>query len=491
MEAIENKVENQVQFWSLLGPFFVLLSIAILLFKVSPHWYFSVSALIGIPLCVKWKMKGLAASLGCLFLLSGIHYQTLELDDRYWHVGLSMAMAFSFIVLTLSLEEGLSIIQKMKLESQSRLDNFLLLGEKWKAAEFAWGVEKEQTKTEIVSLSHELSVIVEDKQTFYKLAQLTNDELILIRKQHESLVQDLSYKKQQISQYHERLEEADITIQEFVNSDSEKRVQFLTKEIANLELERETFKAKIALLTQERQECQLDKDQLLSEKRIYQDSENSLQDRFDQEKKKREELETINQEVRDRLEKKADALEKINQEIRDRFEVLEKKADALEKKAIERERIYQTEVQRLQAELSSQIQREQVIEQQLLEMKKREEREKEKIKEEKVEEEKVEEEKVPYMHGRRIESMFIQLKQQFEEKCEVLNQTRQELFKVNEELLKYQKNYEEEHVYDLYPTEVQLQKHLNYFSHQFDQMKALYQQEIDELNNLIGVLLKR
>ena len=80
MDVAGKKVEYQVQFWSLLGPFFVLLSVAVLIFKVSPHWYFPVSALIGIPLCLKWKMKGLAGALGCLFLLAGVNYLNLVID---------------------------------------------------------------------------------------------------------------------------------------------------------------------------------------------------------------------------------------------------------------------------------------------------------------------------------------------------------------------------------------------------------------------------
>ncbi len=273
MDAVEKKIESQVQFWALLGPFFVLLSIAVLLFKVSAHWYFPISALIGIPLCVKWKMKGMAAALGCLFLLAGTNYQGLELDDRYWHVGLSLAMAFSFIVLTLSLEEVQGLVSKLQLESQSRLDNFLLLDEKWKTAEQEWGLEKEGSKTEIVALTQELSKIQEDKQTFYKLAQLAKDELVQVRGLHDQLLQDLLYKKQQIAQLHERLEETELTIQGFVNSDSEKHIQILTERLTSLEREKEMFRAKIALAEEEKQACQIEKERLWCDLQACQEHE--------------------------------------------------------------------------------------------------------------------------------------------------------------------------------------------------------------------------
>ncbi|MFI0435785.1 MAG: hypothetical protein ACH350_08710 [Parachlamydiaceae bacterium] len=276
MDVVERKVENQVQFWSLLGPFFVLLSIAVLLFKVSAHWYFPVSALIGLPLCVKWKMKGMAAALGCLFLFAGISFQTLELDDRYWHVGLSLAMAFSFIVLTLSLEEVQGLVGKLQLESHSRLDNFLILDEKSKAAELAWSFEKEKIKGEIGELTLELTRTQEDKQNFYKLAQLAKDELIQVRSQHDQLLQDLLYKKQQIAQLYERVDETEMTVQEFVNSDSEKQIQTLKELNHSLEREKETFKAQVNVLQVERQNCQKEQEDILSQLQAYQSKEHAL-----------------------------------------------------------------------------------------------------------------------------------------------------------------------------------------------------------------------
>lgn len=291
MDIVGRKVESQVQFWALLGPSLVLLSIAVLLFKVSVHWYFPVSALVGIPLCVKWKMKGMVAALCCLFLLSGIGYQSLELDDRYWHVGLAITMAFSFIVLTLSLEEAQGLVNKLQLESQSRLDNFALLDEKWKVAEQEWAFEKEKSRTEVATLTQEVGRLQEDKQTFYKLAQLAKDELVQVRGQHDQLLQDLLYKKQQIAQLHERLEETEITIQGFVNSDAEKQNQALTELLASSEKEKELLKAKVALSETGGEAWQQEKEQLYQELQSCEEREKlSLldQQRFQREKQEQQ-----------------------------------------------------------------------------------------------------------------------------------------------------------------------------------------------------------
>lgn len=246
--AIGKRIETQVQFWSLLGPFLLLLSITVLLFKVSAHWYFPVSALIGIPLCLKWKMKGMAVALCTLLLFSGIGYQNLELDDRYWHVGLSIAMAFSFIVMTLSLEEVQGLVAKLERESQSRLDNFVLLEDKLQVAEQEWAVAREKLKTEQGVFALEASKAQEEKQVFHKLAQLAKEEFLLVRGQHEQLLQDLHYKKQQIAQLYERLEETELSLQDFVTTNGEKQLSVLKGQIASLERDKEVLQEKINLL---------------------------------------------------------------------------------------------------------------------------------------------------------------------------------------------------------------------------------------------------
>ncbi|WP_042280788.1 hypothetical protein [Candidatus Protochlamydia sp. R18] len=256
MNVLEKRVENQVQFWSLLGPFLILLSIAVLLFKVSSHWYFPLSALIGIPLCVKWKIKGMAAALGCLLSFSVVGYLSIDLDEQFWHVGMALAMAFSFIVLTLSLEEVEGLVDKLQLESQSRLDNFLRLEEKLKTMEHTWFVEKESIQGQIISLTNDLTQIQDEKQTFYKLALLSKDELSHFKSEHDKLLQELFYKKQSIAQLNEKLHDSEMHLQEYINTDSASTISKLKQNISNLEEEKE-------LIDSQFQELKKDHERLL------------------------------------------------------------------------------------------------------------------------------------------------------------------------------------------------------------------------------------
>lgn len=362
MDVLEKKIENQVQFWSLLGPFLILLSVTVLLFKVSSHWYFPVAALIGLPLCVKWKMKGMAAALSCLLFFSVLAYQNLELDERYWHVGMVLAMAFSFIVLTLSLEEVQNLVDKLQIESQSRLDNFLRLDEKWKSAEQEWGNERTDFKTEIQSLTQEASRIQEDKQTFYKLAQLAKDELMQVRSHHDLLLKELFYKKQQIAQLNERLEETEITIQGFVNSDAEKQLQQVTDQLAYLEREKERLDADLTRIQKDYQVCQQAKDQACEElqKQQEQEKQRVIAQQNDQQEQQAQQtaLQAI-QEQQTVLEQEKQVL----LEAQTKWQQQREQMQALEMQHRQAVQHYQQQLQELASKLSVEEQRRETLQQ--------------------------------------------------------------------------------------------------------------------------------
>lgn len=564
MDVLEKKIENQVQFWSLLGPFLILLSVTVLLFKVSSHWYFPVTALIGLPLCVKWKMKGMAIALSCLLFFSVLAYQNLELDERYWHVGMVLAMAFSFIVLTLSLEEVQNLVDKLQLESQSRLDNFLRLDEKWKSAEQEWSHERADFKTEIQSLTQEASRIQEDKQTFYKLAQLAKDELTQVRSQHDLLLKELFYKKQQIAQLHERLEETEITIQGFVNTDAEKQLQQLTDQLTLLEREKDRLDAQLLRMQTDYQACQEAREQTDQQLQSYQEKEKQrlIEQQQDQQERQAQQVAlqasqdkqaSLEQEKQALLEAQTkwqqqyehmqasevqhrQAVQHYQQQLQDlasklkteeqRREALQQRKKELEELLTQREQQSQEKENHLQAILKSEIEKikaeEQQTKQQLLhvqnalqiEQEKYQEAEKE-IQQQAQDKQKLEQllqqaqqelekaqpsveiekeekrELLPYAEGntRRIESMYIQLKEQFQEKSAVLDATRRELFHAHEQLLKYQKEQEEKTIFGQTELEEYLQSDLLQLEQQYEQMQRNYQQEVEELNQIVEHLL--
>lgn len=461
MNSLEKKIENQVQFWSLLGPFLILLSIAVLIFKISSHWYFPLSALIGIPLCVKGKLKGMAAALSCLFLFSAIAYQSLNLDERYWHVGMGLAMAFSFIILTLSIEEAQSLFNKFQIESQSRLDNFLLLDQKYNEAEKKWFLFKEKNYSEVQLLTEELKKTLSEKQTFYKIAQLAKDELLDIRKQHDLLLQELYYKKQQISQLNERLEDSEIMVQNFVNSQPEKEVERITSHLTQVQQEKETLKAQFSLAIEEGQNYRFKYDQLLQDSDQLRGQENLLKAKLLASQLEIQELQTLlknfNDEQLNCLTKELDSQKIIIASQSDQLQLLSKSKVECEVALEEKEVVLQQKREEL-----SRIEK-------CLELS--ENREK----------------KLPYAQGntRRLEGMYIQLKEQFEEKNNVLAETRRDLFHAEERLQALYKEIEEEKTFGLSANEESLQTALLNLDKQYVELENEYKQEVENLNELI------
>ncbi len=288
MNALENvqdgnrKVQFQIQFWSLVGPFLILLSTFILFFKISNHWYYSLSALIGIPCCVIWRMKGLACALASLFVLSTYGFQGTVTDESYWHVGFSIALAFSFVILTLCLEEVHELLNTFLTESQSRLNNIHLLDERWKTSEKTWIDEQSTLSARITVLTVELAKAQEEKTSFYKLVHLAKDELLQLRSHHDVLIQDLIYKKQQIVLLNEKLEECESTIQCLVDTDQEKELQKTYQQLEHslssilyLEATVDTLKKKEEALKEHHAQLLVDL-QKIQEKEIENSIENQL-----------------------------------------------------------------------------------------------------------------------------------------------------------------------------------------------------------------------
>lgn len=250
----ERKVEHQVYFWSILGPCLILLSLVVLLFKSSSHWYFPLSAIVAIPICLKWKMKGLAATMAIFFSFAVLFYQHFNLEERYWYVGMAMAMAFSLIILVLALDEISFLIQRLQSESQSRLDNFSRLSEQIKTTEAEWLKEKEHLNSRAHVLSAELVQAQDERKLAQKLVNLTQEELVALRDQHTHLLQDLFERKQHIAQLKEQIEETEATVQGLVNGEMERQLQTALERVEQSEKHIESLKQeKEALLHAQKQ----------------------------------------------------------------------------------------------------------------------------------------------------------------------------------------------------------------------------------------------
>ncbi len=159
------KVEQQVCFWAVLGPFITILALGVISLRMlsSGEVYLALAAIIGLPVCWKWKRVGLALAFCLLVALLLFGIAATPVDQRFWLIGMAMAIAISFIVTSLSLEEVSAIIHGVQQESEYRKEHLWNLDERLQTIQNQ--LEKERKSWEAQS---------EKSQQFWEL--LTNEQ---------------------------------------------------------------------------------------------------------------------------------------------------------------------------------------------------------------------------------------------------------------------------------------------------------------------------
>lgn len=141
MSRDESLRRRAVLFWAYLGPFMVILTLFVASAQVALHHaYLSLTALVGLPLCWRWRAWGLCGALGILgvFLLFGV--MELPVSQRFWYMGLGLSVALAFIIVTLAsaeakqrLEDIEGSAEQLEAECRSLLETQRSEGERYLA----------------------------------------------------------------------------------------------------------------------------------------------------------------------------------------------------------------------------------------------------------------------------------------------------------------------------------------------------------------------
>lgn len=134
---MEGRLEQKIQFWSALGPFVVVLTLFVCFIKLSAaSYYLPLAALVGLPICWKWHLKGALAAFLLLTALLSINLPFIETSERMWFVGLGIALSIGFAVTALSLEEMRELLGlapgRQSQDSDSTAERFSLLRQQWR-----------------------------------------------------------------------------------------------------------------------------------------------------------------------------------------------------------------------------------------------------------------------------------------------------------------------------------------------------------------------
>lgn len=197
MNHAEQKIESQVQFWALLGPFVTSLTFILLLLKASGDWQMPLVGLTGIVLCWQWRIKGLAGSLVLLLAFLTYHGFYVHSADLYWNIGISVSLALSFAITALSFDEITSMVMPLHKEILGKQDSLWQLDGQLKAAtdrvatheellaksEFAM----EAARKEVLYLSQRQEQMMQDLFEARTSASKSSEELELVNAELERL----------------------------------------------------------------------------------------------------------------------------------------------------------------------------------------------------------------------------------------------------------------------------------------------------------------
>lgn len=117
------RIENRIEFWAVLGPFIILASLLIGIFRLSPALFLMPTmALIALPLCWKWKWKGLFASLGLLLAVCFVIGYIGTSHERIWGIGIGLVLSCGLILTLLSFSQVKRIILLLQKQREEYID---------------------------------------------------------------------------------------------------------------------------------------------------------------------------------------------------------------------------------------------------------------------------------------------------------------------------------------------------------------------------------
>lgn len=188
------RITFQVNFWALIGPFICLLTMFVFFIKDTPTPFtLPLSMLLGVPLCWKWKLKGFAGGGVCVALAIAYHYTDIPLEERFWHLGMGISTILSLLITALSFEEVEVLIEGIKVESRSRLENLWKVDEKLQQSIADVKKKKEKIREGNVKLS-----------SYQKLLDRSVEEMVELRAANRKTTQELEQTRKDLEELQQK-----------------------------------------------------------------------------------------------------------------------------------------------------------------------------------------------------------------------------------------------------------------------------------------------
>lgn len=200
MDTAQRNIMFQVQFWGLIGPLIALFTLLVIFVK-SPTSAIELSfiTIIGLLAAWKWKLQGLAVSLGATFLLYIYQFSTIENDEHLWHIGMNISIVMGCAIAALSYREVENLLHFNDVKGDATIDA--------KTASIDYS-EVNRLKSNISLLEVDVAAKVKQIHSYEILVDHVKIEMIKTNQQHEKLLDEFFQKQNQLSLVQEQLNDA-------------------------------------------------------------------------------------------------------------------------------------------------------------------------------------------------------------------------------------------------------------------------------------------
>jgi len=149
------RMRDQVLFWAQLGPMTLLLT----LLAAAPlvgRLDLPIIAMVGSVACWRWRMRALGGVLATLIGWVAWQLQAIPPEDRFWYLGIGIALALGFVVLCLAFDEVKAAIGQLEGEASSRLETLMRFEGQVKRRETQWQLERDRAAQQLAALEQKL-----------------------------------------------------------------------------------------------------------------------------------------------------------------------------------------------------------------------------------------------------------------------------------------------------------------------------------------------
>ncbi|NGX52440.1 MAG: hypothetical protein KR126chlam5_00738 [Candidatus Anoxychlamydiales bacterium] len=494
---IDEKFENNLKFWVLLGPFFLLLTIALASFELC------IITAASLFLCYRFRFKGLYISLALLIFYS--FYVQVNLETFHlWNLGLELSIALGLITTAFGLDEIKTFIVK----GSSTLDKDVinLKNELFERQKIFENTER-NLQDNLSILNVDLDKKDQKINFFFKENETIKSELKESIQKKDYLLNELDLKVKEIDdlkiiqdELYEKL--SYLKDEEFLQENNQNFQKELSELKLHLQNQKEEKDKILIQLNEKIQKIKILENSLESSNNNIQEVE-SLNLKINQKDNFIKELElnlkgfAKNIEDIDVLNQKLDEKETFIQELQNNTHNSNKSNEDIQhiKDSLNQK---ETFIKTLQLKLQNteksiheiDVLNEKVLKQESLIEKlkqQRAEKDSKKASFENITDEKLlKEYENKLKEFKKLDSLYSQLKDQFQDKQLVLHNTRQELFSVNEKLTAVQREKNDDFK-DLSENEKALLKDLDLIASEL----KVYKEENLNLQNLLGELIEK